>query len=189
MRVLVFCEFSGVVLEAFLAGGHDAYSADLLPTESVHKDRHYQGDGRWLLLEPWDLVIAHPPCTDLTRARGRISSADKVGAAIDFFVECYRANAPRVAVENPIPFRAVSRFLGPPQCKVDPYNFGDDWRKRTWWWTRGLPPLLPMMDSENPGYICPSNSSTHKGRERSSIGRARFFPGMAAAMAKQWGGK
>ena len=66
MKVFIFCEYSGVVLEAFLAEGHDAYSADLLlPTESVHKDRHYQGDGRWLLREPWDLVIAHPPCTYL----------------------------------------------------------------------------------------------------------------------------
>ena len=70
MKVLVFCEFSGVVLEAF-AEGHDAYSADLLPTESEHKDRHFQGDGRWLLREPWDLVIAHPPCTYFLPSSGQ----------------------------------------------------------------------------------------------------------------------
>ena len=106
MRVLVFCEFSGTVLEAFLAAGHDAYSADLLPTESAHKDRHYQGDGLWLLREPWDLVIAHPPCTYLANSgvqylykrEGRWQAM--VDAAF-FFSQCQQANSPRVAVENP----------------------------------------------------------------------------------------
>ena len=186
MKVLVACEFSGIVRDAFIAEGHDAISCDLLPTESPGP--HIQGDVRPLLREPWDLVIAHPPCTALTRARGKMKPWPEVEKAIEFFQECQAANAPQVAVENPIPFKAVSDVLGSPQCKVDPYMFGDNYRKRTWWWTHGLPPLLPMMDSEHPDYWCPSNSSRSPGLAgRSSRKRARFHPGMAAAMAKQWG--
>ena len=186
MKVLVACEFSGIVRDAFLEAGHDAISCDLLPTESPGP--HIQGDVRPWLREPWDLVIAHPPCNHLTRARGKMAEWFLVEKAIEFFQECHAANAPRVAVENPIPFKAVSDILGPPQCKVDPYMFGDNYRKRTWWWTRGLPPLLPLMYSDHPDYLCPNNSSKSPGLAgRNSRLRARFHSGMADAMAQQWG--
>ena len=185
MRILVACEFSGIVRDAFLERGHDAISCDLLPTE--RPGPHFQGDVAPLLREPWDLVIAHPPCTYLTRARGKIAGLELVEEGIAFFRECLAANAPKVAVENPVPFRYVSDRIGRPDCKVDPYNFGDNYRKRTWWWLRGLPPLLPLMHSLFPGYVCPSKSSSKPGLYRSSKDRSRFWPGMAAAMADQWG--
>ena len=185
MKVLVACEFSGIVRDAFIAEGHDAISCDLLPTE--RPGPHIQGDVTPLLRERWDLVIAHPPCRYLSRARGKLADSELVMEAIRFFKKCLNTNAPLVAVENPIPFRAVRELIGEPFCKVDPYMFGDNYRKRTWLWGHGLPPLLALMDSQDPGYICPSNSSTHLGKERTSHERSRFFPGMAAAMAKQWG--
>lgn len=194
MRVLVACEFSGIVRDAFIEHGHDAISCDLLPTE--RPGPHIQGDVRPLLREPWDMVIAHPPCTDLTRARGRRAPIERIGAAIDFFVECYRANTPRVAVENPVPFVVVSRFLGPPQCKVQPYQFGDGYMKMTWWWTRGLPPLIPTSYTAE-GDRKFSALIASKNRNRNLVAghlwgannplRSRFHPGMAAAMAQQWG--
>ena len=97
-RVLVACEEWGIVRDAFLREGHDAISCDLKPTR--RRGPHVQGDVRELLRRRWDLVIAHPPCTYLTPARGRIRDLDKAGEAIDFFVECFRANSPRVAVES-----------------------------------------------------------------------------------------
>ena len=150
MKVLIAFERWGVVRDAFIAAGHTAVSCDLEP--SARPGPHVIGDVRPLLRMRWDLVIAHPECSKLSRARGKHADPDEIGEAIDVFVECYRANAPRVAVENPIPFAAVSRFLGPPQCKVDPYHFGDNYRKRTWFWTRGLPPLMPLMSSDHPSY-------------------------------------
>ena len=100
MKVLVFCEYSDVVGSAFRAKGHDVTSADLLPSEG--SPNHYQGDGRWLLREPWDLVIAHPPCTYLTPARGRLRDMEETSAAIEWvFLECLEGKRPNVAVENP----------------------------------------------------------------------------------------
>ena len=132
MKVLVFCEYSGVVLEAFLAEGHDAYSADLLPTESIHKDRHFEGDGLWLLQEPWDLVIAHPPCQYLSTARGKPSDDDdSILAAMEFFMDCRNANAPKVAVENPQMYKFAQAVVGKPDCKVEPHYYGSDYSKRT----------------------------------------------------------
>ena len=191
MKVLVACEFSGIVRDAFLAEGHDAISCDLLPTESPGP--HHQGDVRPLLREPWDLVIGHPPCTYLTAARGKIRDLDKVGEAIDFFVDCLKANAPMVAVENPRTYKFVRRFIGEPSCGVDPWQFGDMVLKRTYFWLKGLPVLLPLIggtDQLLPAWVGGSNSRKSGRRQpkyRSPKMRARFHPGMAAAMARQWG--
>lgn len=153
MKVLVFCEYSGTVLDAFLAEGHDAYSADLFATESKHKDRHYEGDGLWLLREPWDLVIAHPPCSYLTGYTWsfRNQHRDRYGArwwsafhqAAAFFAECLAANAPMVAVENPPIMHPPARSIfGPPDCWTDFRNFGGQYRKRVGFWLKNLPPLM-----------------------------------------------
>ena len=191
MKVLVACEFSGVVRDAFLAEGHDAVSCDLLPTESPGP--HIQGDVRALLREPWDLVIAHPPCTYLSPARGKFRDLDKVGEAMDFFIDCLGANAPMVAVENPLPYKLVRVYLGEPDSIVQPWQFGDMYLKRTGLWLRNLPPLLPTMmadDSDLPTWIQgkrPNRLNRREGFHRSSKKRAEFHPGMAAAMARQWG--
>ena len=197
MKVLVACEFSGIVRDAFLAEGHDAISCDLLPTESPGP--HVQGDVRELLQEPWDLVIAHPPCTYLSRARGKPSDDDDaILKALAFFIDCQNANAPMVAVENPTTYIFVSNILGKPDCVIHPYNFGDMYLKRTCFWLKGLPPLLPTHLAGEEGKIIPSLIATKsvwstRGVAKGHLwgagnpGRSRFHPGMAAAMAKQWG--
>ena len=178
MRVLVACEFSGIVRDAFIARGHDAISCDLLPTE--RPGPHIQGDVTPLLREPWDLVIAHPPCMYLTRARGVIDLGG-IAAGAAFFLECLNANAPAAAVENPAYlFRAAHAILGRPDCIVEPHHFGDFRQKKTGFWLRNLPPLMPemVMVGAEP-YIVK--------RTGGSKNRSRFHPGMARAMAHQWG--
>ena len=176
-KVLVACEFSGTVRDAFIAAGHMAVSCDLLPSEKPGP--HLQMDVRALLRLPWDLVIAHPPCTFLTKARGKLDLAG-MEEGIAFFMECLNANAPRVCVENPTPFLKVQEILGKPSCIVEPFHFGDPWRKRTLLWTRGLPPLMPEMDNPNPKAWIVKRTGGWRNR-------SRFFPGMARAMAEQWG--
>lgn len=190
MKVLVAFEKSGIVRDAFIAEGHDAISCDLLPTEQPGP--HIQGDVRPLLQEPWDLVIAHPPCTFLTVARAPMQDLKQTAEQIDLFIDALFANAPLVAVENPRMFRAVRRRIGEPSCEVQPYQFGDPYLKRTCWWLKGLPPLLPtswVNDAGFPSLVGGRNSraSGRKSLHRDPARRSRFHPGMAAAMAKQWG--
>ena len=189
MKVLVFCEYSDVVGSAFRAKGHDVTSADLLPSEG--SPNHYQGDGRWLLREPWDLVIAHPPCTRLCVSGvmwlAKRNLWDDMREGAHFFLECLNANAPRVAVENPIMHKYAIAIVGQkPDCMVQPYDFGDWESKRTAFWTRGLPPLLPTI-MRGQAKIQQTLHRLPPGPDRASM-RSKTFPGMAAAMAQQWGG-
>ena len=193
MKVLVACEFSGIVRDAFRERGHDAMSCDLLPTE--RPGPHYQGDVRELLREWWDLVIAHPPCTTFSRARGTPAPWTQTAPAIEFFQHCQEANAPRVAVENVRTFRFVRRILGQPSFEVQPFHFGDMYWKSTCWWVKNLPPLMPTLHLGK-GVKVPHLVGTGDGRSnpkhqiietRDASDRARFHPGMAAAMADQWG--
>lgn len=148
MRVLVACECSGVVRDAFLARGHDAISCDLLPTAA--SGPHVQGDVSPLLREPWDLVIAHPPCTFLSYAAAkywnRPGRAAQREAALAFFMACYHANSPRVCVENPVGWPNTV-FRRPDQV-IQPFYFGDRQRKATCLWLRGLPPLWSRRTDE-----------------------------------------
>ena len=193
--MLIACEYSGIVRDAFIAEGHDAISCDLLPTE--RPGPHIQGDVRPLLREPWDLVIAHPPCQKLCKlgVTGGGGSHNherfiETRKAANFFLECLRANAPMVAVENPTMFRQAQHLIGaPPAFAVHPHMFGDGYSKRTCFWTRGLPPLLACGSMANPPLLVHTRKA-----HRSDISattkadRQRTPPGMAAAMAKQWGG-
>ena len=188
MRVLVACEYSGVVRDAFLAEGHDAISCDLLPTESPGP--HIQGDVRPLLRERWDLVIAHPPCTYLSiMSQCRGYPPERIVGMIDgagFFNECLAANAPMVAVENPTPSGMARKLIGLPDCIVQPHWFGDPYTKRTGLWLRGLPPLMPTLLVE------PYTAWVMSGKKPGATNyqrkyRSKTFPGMAAAMAQQWG--
>ena len=182
MKVLVACEFSGVVRDAFLAEGHDAISCDLLPTES--RGPHIQGDVRPLLREPWDLVIAHPPCEKLSVARGKVDWA-ALPAAMGFFLDCRNANAPLVAVDRVTHFRVVQEMLGSPDSVVQPWQFGDHFKKRTCFWLIGLPPLMPVQakpDDFIPHLISSgtnhANNRRHgvTSRPRSYRNRSRFHP-------------
>ena len=189
MKVLVACEFSGVVRDAFLARGHDAISCDLLPTESPGP--HIQGDVTPILREPWDLVIAHPPCTRLCNSGVRWLHERNLWGALDeavaFFRSCLSANAPHVAVENPVAHgHAVRRIGRRHDFTVQPWQFGDPFKKRTCFWTRGLPPLIPDQGAT------PHGADQAVWRMAPSKDRARLrsvtYPGIARAAAEQWGG-
>lgn len=196
MRVLVACEFSGIVRDAFIAAGHDAVSCDLLPTE--RPGPHYQGDVRDVLADGWDLMIAFPPCTYLSRAGARwwkVPGRHELALDAAAFVQVlWNAPIPRVAIENPIGM--LNRLWRYPDDTIDPYLFGDPYTKRTCLWLRNLPPLLStLVETERrywidsyPGRKTPGfDYRTTRGAARSAKDRSRTFPGIAAAMAEQWG--
>lgn len=196
MKVLVACEFSGVVRDAFLARGHDAWSCDILPTEV--DGPHIQGDALVAIeCSAWDLIIAHPPCTYLANSGVQHLHTDptrfeKLAKGFHFFMACWTARTPRLCVENPIPHK--SACLPPYQQKIQPYEFGHKAMKSTCLWLRGLPPLMctALMADRGEKYIDKNGKSNgsvwyqlakgNKGHERS-----RTFPGIAKAMAEQWG--
>ena len=188
MTWLIACEFSGRVRDAFLSNGIDAVSCDLLETEAPGP--HIVGDVSPLLRKRWAGVIAHPPCTRLCNSGVRwlaergLWQDMREGAA--FFLECLNANAPKVAVENPVMHGHARAIIGRgPDFTVQPWQFGDNARKRTCFWTRGLPPLTPTSDSDGSNALAEVHlASPGKNRWRE---RSRTYPGIARAMADQWG--
>lgn len=196
LRVLVACEFSGLVRDAFRARGHDAWSCDLLPTE--RPGPHYQGDVRDVLGRGWDLMVAHPPCTYLSNAGnvwihrpGRVEARE---VAMAFFLCLFEAPIPLVAVENPKGY--PSRAFRKPEQVIEPYQFGHPARKPTCLWLRGLPLLAGDTEAVPPP---PAFRDSTTGRARHFTdnwpgtkdrwkNRSRTFPGIAQAMADQWGG-
>jgi hypothetical protein len=191
MRVLVACEFSGRVRDAFLARGHDAWSCDLERADHPNPNwrRHICGDVRPLLQEDgWDLVIAHPPCTYLSNAAVHLllKEEGRKAMACDgaiFFLDCLLARAPRVCVENPtMHWYARELIPFPPTQVVQPYEHGDPWTKRTCLWLRGLPKLVPTrVVGKGQGDATTNRQGPLK------EGRSLTFPGIARAMASQWG--
>lgn len=150
MRVLIACEFSGVVREEFLKRGHDAYSCDLLPSVylKASEGRHLQQDVIPLLRERWDLIIAHPPCTYLANSGVRFLKLDpmrivKVREATAFFLEFVKAACPRVCVENSIHHKYARELIGYPTQRIQPWQFGHGESKTTCLWLKGLPQLRP----------------------------------------------
>lgn len=183
MRVLIACEFSGVVRDAFLALGHEAMSCDLLPTEAPGP--HYQGDVRDVLDYPWDLMIAHPPCTDLSVSGARHFAAKRMDgrqqAAASFFLMLAKADIPRIAIENPV--CVMSSLWRKPEQVIQPWQFGHGETKATCLWLKGLPLLKPTNIVEG------REARVHRmppGPDRWKE-RSRTFEGIAAAMASQWG--
>jgi hypothetical protein len=189
MRVLVACEYSGRVRQAFRDLGHDAWSADLLPSED-NSPHHVQGDVRAMLREPWDIVIAHPPCTRLCNSGVRWLAERNLWAeldgAVNFFLACLNANAPRVAVENPVMHKYARDRIGSANFTCQPWQFGDNAKKRTCFWTRGLSPLVPTstLDGSTARADCHLASP---GPDRWKD-RSRTYPGIAKAIAEQWAG-
>ncbi len=192
MRILVACEFSGIVRDAFAARGHDAWSCDLLPTE--RPGNHIQGDVMKVLNDGWDLMIAHPPCTYISNAgakhlyKGGVLNLERLALAEPakrLFMDLLTANIPKVAVENPVP----SLVIGLPRYDqvIQPFYFGEPEQKKTCLWLKNLP-LLMSTD------ICAAAQSTrvpgnwfNKGGKDRQKNRAKTFPGIANAMAEQWG--
>lgn len=187
MKVLIGCEFSGIVRNAFLSLGFDAVSCDILPSES--EGPHYQGDIRDIIHEGWDLAIFHPPCTYLANSGVRWLHTKpgrwkQMKDAALFFRELLLAPIPRVAVENPVMHRYAREIVGRgPDFTVQPWQHGHGECKRTCFWTRGLPPLVPssIVDGrEQRMWKLPPSANRWKARSTT-------YPGIAAAMARQWG--
>lgn len=197
MRVLVACEYSGAVRDAFRALGHDAMSCDLLPTDVPGP--HHQGDVRDVIGMGWDLMVAHPPCTYLCssglhwnkRVPGR---EEKTAEALDFVWMLLGAPVKRIALENPI--GRIGTAIRKADQTVQPWQFGHDASKATSLWLKNLPPLRPTKFVE-PRVVDGKKrwaNQTDSGQNRLSPSddrwklRSETFAGIARAMAEQWGG-
>ncbi len=187
MKILVACEFSGIVRNAFASKGHDAWSCDLLPTES--KGNHIQGDVLSILDQSWDMMIAHPPCTYLTNSGVRWLHEhqrrwiDMIEGAV-FFRKLLSANIQRLAIENPIPHKYAVQIIG---CKYDqiihPYQFGHGEKKATCLWLKNLSKLKPTnVVNGREQRIWKLPPSDDRWKQRSIT-----YQGIADAMAEQWG--
>jgi len=181
VKVLVACEYSGAVRDAFIAAGHDAISCDLLPSDAPGP--HYQGDVRDLLGESFDLMVAHPPCTHLSvsGARWFHLKQREQAEALDFVRVLLSAPIPRIALENPVSI--IASHIRPPDQTIQPWQFGHGECKATCLWLKGLPPLNPtriVEGREQRIHLLPPSPDRWKLRSAT-------FPGIAQAMASQWG--
>tara|TARA_Y100001937_G_C7074102_1_gene309784 strand:- start:23 stop:607 length:585 start_codon:yes stop_codon:yes gene_type:complete len=194
MKVLVACEYSGVVRSAFAARGHDAWSCDILPTEM--EGNHYQGDVREILDQGWDLMIAHPPCRYLSVSGNRwmVNNPERQkhrDQALDFVRLLMSAPIQKICIENPI--SVISSQIRRPDQTIQPFHFGHNAKKTTCLWLKGLP-LLQHTQVVDRGEIHTTKSGKKIPKwynlppspDRSKI-RSRTFEGIAAAMADQWG--
>lgn len=203
MKVLVACEYSGIVRDAFLKRGHDAFSCDILPT--AVDGPHIQGDALdaiYGLGVKWDLLIAHPPCTYLCSSglhwnKRRPGRAEQTELALAFVQKLLDAPVEKIALENPI--GCISTRIRPYDQVVQPYEFGDDASKKTALWLKNLPKLVPTK--RVPGRIVIYNgkeverwaNQTDSGQNRlgpsetRGLERAKTYQGIADAMAEQWG--
>ena len=180
MRVLIACEYSGIVRDAFAALGHDAWSCDLLPTERL--GNHIHGDVLQHLHRNWDMMIAHPPCTHLavSGARWFKDKLHEQAEALDFVRRLMDAPTPRIAIENPISI--ISSRIRKPDQIIQPWQFGHGETKATCLWLKNLPKLVPTNIVEG------REARIHKmppGPDRWKE-RSRTFTGIATAMATQW---
>ena len=196
MRVLVACEYSGTVRDAFLKAGHDAMSCDLLPSDLPGP--HYQGDVRDILHNGWDLMIAHPPCTYLSvsgmhwTARG-LRDPKLTEDALDFVQLLLEAPIGRICLENPV--SVISSRLRKPDQVVSPWQFGHDASKKTCLWLIGLPPLEPTQIIEPRLVDGKKRWSNQTDSGQNKLGpsddrwkvRSTTYKGIAEAMATQWG--
>lgn len=191
MRVLVACEFSGRVRDAFRRLGHDAWSCDILPSESPY---HIRTDVCTILEQDWDLMIAHPPCTYLTVTGNRhYANSPLRDEAVDFVLRLMNAPINKIAVENPV--GVLSTKIRKPDQIIQPYQFGDPVKKKTCLWLKGLPKLVPtnVVEPEEDVVFRSGNrmgkwyyeTSLLPQKERAAA-RSITFQGIADAMADQW---
>ena len=205
MRVLVACEESQAVTKELRRLGHEAYSCDIQECSGGHPEWHLQQDVIPLLAEPWDMIIAFPPCTDLAVSGARHFAKKRADGrqqrSIEFFMRFVNVDCPKVAIENPIGIMS-SHYRKPDQI-IQPYQFGEHARKSTCLWLKGLPKLIPT-DIVDPGEIVRGGfsvgASLNYARDengkiipwndpRTAKIRSKTFPGIARAMAEQWAGK
>jgi len=197
MKILVACEFSGVVRDAFRKRGHDAWSCDLLPTESLPeyhiKPNHYQCDVLEILNNEWDMIIAFPPCTDLAVSGAAwFEQKRKDGrqqASIDFFMRFVNAKCEKIAIENPVGI--MSTVYRKPDQIIQPYEYGHAEQKKTCLWLKNLPLLIPTNNVFDEMMKLPRNKRERLHYLPPSVDRAKIrsktFQGIAKAMAEQWG--
>ena len=192
MKVLIACEYSGKVREAFRALGHDAWSCDLLPSDNL-TDYHYTGDCWPVISEGWDLIIMHPPCTALAVSgnrwygKGMPKHQDRLDS-IDWTMALYehaKKHAPRIAFENPVGVLPIK-----PTQYIQPYQFGHPESKKTGLWLHNLPPLVPTNDVEHVWRTLPKKEAQWihmlpPSEDRWKI-RSETYTGIAEAMASQW---
>lgn len=215
-KVLIACEESQTVCKAFRERGHEAYSCDIQEPSGGHPEWHIHGDaiaalqggeivtmdGKVHDVGKWDLLIAHPPCTYLSNAgarhlwKGHQLQADRVMLGIkarDFFMRLWWAKIEKICVENPVPSKI---FVMPERSQIiQPCQFGHPYTKRTCLWLQNLPPLKPTNIVKPTATWCPSGSYSHNHGEQHkgmfttdrAKNRSKTFPGIAAAMAEQWG--
>ena len=195
MKVLIACEFSGIVRDAFRLRGHDAWSCDFLSTDSP--GQHYQGDVRDILYQDWDMIIAHPDCTYLTNSgvcwlHKDKSRWEKLDSAAEFFKLFLEHPCPKICIENPIPHKYALERIGRKYTQIiQPWMFGHTERKATCLWLKDLPDLketnnvkeemlkLPKAQQQRIHYLSPGPNRAHE--------RSRTFVGIGKAMAEQWG--
>lgn len=196
MRVLVACEYSGRVRDAFIKLGHDAVSCDFRPSDT--KGPHYQGDVTDILQDGWDLMIAHPPCTYLcrsglhwnSRTKGRNEKTEQALAFVQLLMNY--PFIPKIALENPV--GCISTRIRKPEQVIQPWQFGHPESKETCLWLKGLPKLVhtKVLPLPEKGYW---DNQTATGQNNSWMDQDRFrvrsitYLGLAKAMAEQWGGK
>lgn len=183
MRVLIACEYSGKVRDAFIGGGHDAMSCDLLPTDAPGP--HYQGDVFDIINDGWDLMIAHPPCTHLAVSGARHFAAKQASGvqkqALDFVQRLLDAPIDRIALENPVSI--ISSRIRKPDQIIQPWMFGHGETKATCLWLKNLPLLMPtnIVEGRKPRiHMMPPSPDRWKKRSET-------YQGIADAMAMQWG--
>ena len=195
MKVLIACEYAGIVRDAFAAKGHDAWSCDILPTESP--GNHFQGDVLEHLDKGWDLMIAHPPCTHLAVSGARWFTEGKKPwslqeDALDFVRKLLDAPIDKIALENPV--SVISTKIKKPNQIIQPFEYGHDVTKRTCLWLKNLPNLKPTKIVK-PDIVLVNGKKMSRmhyesfklpSKERSKV-RSKFYTGIAEAMADQWG--
>ncbi len=195
MKVLIACEYSGIVRDAFAAKGHDAWSCDILPTESP--GNHFQGDVLEHLHKGWDLMIAHPPCTHLAVSGARWFTEGKKPwslqeESLDFVRKLLAAPVDKIALENPV--SVISTKIRKPNQIIQPFEYGHDVTKRTCLWLKNLPNLKPTKIVK-PDIVLVNGKKMSRmhyesfklpSKERSKV-RSKFYTGIAEAMADQWG--
>ena len=192
MRVLIACEMSGRVRDAFKALGHDAWSCDILPT--LQPGNHIQGDALEVVKWGWDLMIAHPPCTYLSNAGARhlypqkVLNTDRLQKGLtakELFMALWEAPIEKICIENPVPSKVFG--LPPYGQVIQPWEYGHPFSKKTCLWLKGLPPLMPTDIVGRTESTKVAGNWFNKGGKDRQVNRSVTFQGIADAMASQWG--
>ena len=201
MKVLIACEESQEVCKAFRERGHEAYSCDIQDCSGGHPEWHIKGDVLSIINDGWDMMIAHPPCTYISKAgacrmypKAGIVDEERLNKALkakQFFMSLWECNIPLIAIENPVPLKIVG--LPPASTFVQPFEYGHPFSKKTLLWLKNLPPLMPTCIVTNYKPYLPSNTGGKKRNQKymyknlSQKDSSKTFSGIAKAMAEQWG--